>query len=132
MLSFYFFIAFSRLFFLFYILQGQCAGNCKCKRHVMGDKCDRCKPGFFALLDANPDGCTECFCYGVTNICNSADLGVEILEDESEWHVTDISGRIRVSPYWSSATSGLAIAQVQYSKRLLHFITFASRRIILK
>ena len=36
---------------------------------------------------------------------------VEVLDHESGWHVTDISGRIRVSPYWSSATSGLTIAQ---------------------
>ena len=45
---------------------GQCSGECRCKRHVTGHKCDRCKQGFFALLDANPEGCTECFCYGVT------------------------------------------------------------------
>ena len=45
---------------------GQCSGDCRCKRHVTGHKCDRCKQGFFALLDANPEGCTECFCYGVT------------------------------------------------------------------
>ena len=45
---------------------GQCSGDCRCKRHVTGPKCDRCKQGFFALLDANPEGCTECFCYGVT------------------------------------------------------------------
>jgi len=90
---------------------GQCSGNCQCKRHATGPRCDRCKAGFFALIAANPDGCTECFCYGVTNICDSADLGVEVLDHESGWYVTDISGRIRVSPYWSSATSGLTIAQ---------------------
>ena len=43
--------------------------------------------------------------------CESADLGVEVLDHEAGWSVTDLSGRIRVSPYWSSATSGLTIAQ---------------------
>ena len=90
---------------------GQCSGECHCKRHVTGPRCDRCRAGYFALIDANPEGCTECFCYGVTTACESADLGVEVLDHESGWSVTDISGRIRVSPYWSSATSGLTIAQ---------------------
>ena len=57
----------------------QCSGDCDCKRHVTGPRCDRCKAGFFALLAANPEGCTECFCYGVTNSCESADLGVRQL-----------------------------------------------------
>ena len=78
---------------------------------MTGSRCDQCQSGYFALLAANPEGCTECFCYGVTNKCESADLGVEILDHETGWHVTDLSGRIRVSPYWSSATSGLTIAQ---------------------
>ena len=50
---------------------------------MTGRKCDKCKTGYFALIDANPDGCTECFCYGVTGSCESADLGVEILDHET-------------------------------------------------
>ena len=90
---------------------GQCDGECVCKRHATGPRCDRCQTGYFALLSANPEGCTECFCNGVTSTCDSASLGVEVLDHESGWHVTDISGRVRVSPYWSSVTSGLTIAQ---------------------
>ena len=38
----------------------------------------------------HPEGCTECFCYGVTTACESASLGVEVLDHESGWTVTDI------------------------------------------
>ena len=33
------------------------AGQCHCKKNVMGLKCDECKPGFWNLSDSNPDGC---------------------------------------------------------------------------
>ncbi|XP_023338185.1 laminin subunit alpha-1, partial [Eurytemora carolleeae] len=89
----------------------QCTGNCKCKKHATGRRCDRCKPGFFALQSANPEGCTECFCYGVTSSCDSADYGVEIIDHQSGWMVTDLSGSLQIPPYWSSVTSGLTIAQ---------------------
>ena len=58
--------------------EAQCSGDCHCKKHVTGPRCDRCEAGFFALLGANPEGCTECFCYGVTTSCESADLGVSM------------------------------------------------------
>jgi laminin alpha 1/2 len=90
---------------------GQCTGECRCKRHATGPRCDRCKSGYFALLAANPDGCTECFCYGVTSVCESANFGVEMIDLAAGWQVTDLSGKVRVNPYWSSVTSGLTIAQ---------------------
>ncbi|XP_070602395.1 laminin subunit gamma-1 [Erythrolamprus reginae] len=44
-------------------------GRCSCKRGVMGDKCDRCQPGFHSLTEA---GCRRCSCnlYGSTDECN--------------------------------------------------------------
>lgn len=38
------------------------AGTCLCKANVEGEKCDRCKQGFFNLSSANPDGCQPCDC----------------------------------------------------------------------
>ena len=35
------------------------AGRCRCKTLVEGERCDRCKNGFFNLSLENPEGC-EC------------------------------------------------------------------------
>ncbi|XP_054863033.1 laminin subunit alpha-1 isoform X2 [Amphiprion ocellaris] len=45
---------------------------CTCKVNVMGDNCDLCKPGFYNLQENNPLGCTDCFCFGVSDVCESS------------------------------------------------------------
>uniref|UniRef100_A0A3B3CG13 Heparan sulfate proteoglycan 2 n=1 Tax=Oryzias melastigma TaxID=30732 RepID=A0A3B3CG13_ORYME len=45
---------------------------CSCKNNVAGASCDECKPGFFHLSEANPEGCLSCFCMGVTKTCASS------------------------------------------------------------
>ncbi|KAM9751596.1 basement membrane-specific heparan sulfate proteoglycan core protein isoform 3-T3 [Menidia menidia] len=45
---------------------------CSCKNNVAGALCDQCRPGFFHLSEANPDGCLPCFCMGVTKQCASS------------------------------------------------------------
>lgn len=40
--------------------------------NVMGLHCDLCRPGFYNLQDANPLGCTACFCFGVSDVCESS------------------------------------------------------------
>ena len=36
------------------------------------------------LLQAeNPEGCTECFCYGITDSCDAVDYGVELLDHQA-------------------------------------------------
>ncbi|XP_014912106.1 laminin subunit alpha-1 isoform X1 [Poecilia latipinna] len=47
--------------------------SCTCKVNVMGVHCDQCKPGFYDLQQQNPLGCTDCFCFGVSDICQSSD-----------------------------------------------------------
>ncbi|RMB98930.1 hypothetical protein DUI87_24475 [Hirundo rustica rustica] len=42
--------------------RGLIAGQCRCKEHVAGPRCDRCKPGFFGLSTDNPQGCQRCQC----------------------------------------------------------------------
>ncbi|XP_032734007.1 laminin subunit beta-3 [Lontra canadensis] len=37
-------------------------GQCMCKEHVQGERCDLCKPGFTGLTYANPQGCHRCDC----------------------------------------------------------------------
>ncbi|KAF0023723.1 hypothetical protein F2P81_024353 [Scophthalmus maximus] len=37
-----------------------------------GDNCDRCKPSTFGLSARNPLGCSQCYCYGLTQSCTEA------------------------------------------------------------
>lgn len=46
----------------------------------MGAHCDLCKPGFYNLQQNNPLGCTDCFCFGVSDVCES-----------SAWSTTQVS-----------------------------------------
>uniref|UniRef100_A0A3Q1CA21 Laminin, alpha 1 n=1 Tax=Amphiprion ocellaris TaxID=80972 RepID=A0A3Q1CA21_AMPOC len=61
---------------------------CTCKVNVMGDNCDLCKPGFYNLQENNPLGCTDCFCFGVSDVCES-----------SAWSTVQGTGQsLRLSP----------------------------------
>lgn len=46
--------------------------NCPCKSNVQGKNCNRCKDGHFNLEASNPEGCSRCFCFGVTEQCSSS------------------------------------------------------------
>uniref|UniRef100_A0A4X2M801 Laminin subunit alpha-1 n=1 Tax=Vombatus ursinus TaxID=29139 RepID=A0A4X2M801_VOMUR len=65
-----------------------CSEPCLCKKNVEGEECGRCKPGFYNLKERNPEGCTECFCFGVSDVCDSLSWPVT---DMSGWQVTDLS-----------------------------------------
>uniref|UniRef100_A0A8C2X536 Laminin, alpha 1 n=1 Tax=Cyclopterus lumpus TaxID=8103 RepID=A0A8C2X536_CYCLU len=45
---------------------------CTCKVNVMGAHCDLCKPGFYNLQESHLLGCTDCFCFGVSDVCESS------------------------------------------------------------
>lgn len=40
------------------------------QKNVEGENCDRCKPGFYNLQEGDPHGCSECFCFGVSDVCD--------------------------------------------------------------
>ncbi|XP_060085671.1 laminin subunit alpha-2-like [Ylistrum balloti] len=72
----------------------QCEGSCVCKSKVEDRNCDRCKPGYFNLQKSNPDGCTECFCFGVSFSCSCSGLGLQEICDMrdgmSGWTITTL------------------------------------------
>lgn len=47
-------------------------GRCLCKRNVAGVRCDTCRERSFYFDPSNPLGCTSCFCFGVTDQCQSS------------------------------------------------------------
>ncbi|OZC06693.1 hypothetical protein X798_06324 [Onchocerca flexuosa] len=49
-------------------------GQCKCKKNVVGLKCDRCDAYSFSLEESNAFGCTDCFCFNRTNFCVQSSL----------------------------------------------------------
>uniref|UniRef100_A0A8D0CXN5 Laminin subunit alpha-1 n=1 Tax=Sander lucioperca TaxID=283035 RepID=A0A8D0CXN5_SANLU len=53
---------------------------CTCKVNVMGAHCDLCQPGFYNLQAGNPLGCSDCFCFGVSDVCES-----------SEWNTAQVT-----------------------------------------
>ncbi|XP_045637894.1 laminin subunit alpha-1 isoform X1 [Ursus americanus] len=67
-----------------------CSEPCLCKDNVEGDNCDLCKPGFYNLKERNPEGCSECFCFGVSDVCESLSWSISQVKDMSGWLVTDL------------------------------------------
>ncbi|XP_029679159.1 laminin subunit alpha-1-like [Formica exsecta] len=49
-------------------------GQCPCKELVVGRQCNQCKEGTFGLAVNNARGCTECFCFGRSTLCQQAGL----------------------------------------------------------
>ncbi|XP_033738423.1 laminin subunit alpha-2-like isoform X2 [Pecten maximus] len=72
----------------------QCDGSCVCKSKVEARNCDRCKPGYFNLQQSNPDGCMECFCFGVSFSCSCSGLGLQEICDMRDgmkgWTITTL------------------------------------------
>ena len=92
-------------------LNAACSGICQCKSNVEGRRCDRCKRGHFALHEAHAQGCLECFCNGITDQCEAANFGIEVLEHSEGWKVSDLRGRLLTEPYWSTVTHGITVAE---------------------
>lgn len=82
-------------------------GQCRCKDHVEGFNCDRCKLGYFNLDENNPQGCTPCFCFQHSSVCESADgfsvhtITSSFARDAEQWtgqHRDGASSLVQWSP----------------------------------
>uniref|UniRef100_A0A6Q2ZGJ1 Basement membrane-specific heparan sulfate proteoglycan core protein n=1 Tax=Esox lucius TaxID=8010 RepID=A0A6Q2ZGJ1_ESOLU len=47
-------------------------GKCSCKENTQGLHCDQCKAGTFGLSTRNPQGCSRCYCFGMSSTCSEA------------------------------------------------------------
>ncbi|XP_036274949.1 laminin subunit alpha-1 [Pipistrellus kuhlii] len=82
-----------------------CSEPCLCKENVEGKHCDRCKPGFYNLKERNPQGCSECFCFGVSDVCDSLSWPISQVKDMSGWQITDLIS-LRKIPSQQDALGG--------------------------
>ncbi|XP_058130826.1 laminin subunit gamma-2 isoform X2 [Dasypus novemcinctus] len=100
-------------------IMGPCdAGRCVCKPAVTGERCDRCRPGYYHLDMGNPEGCTQCFCYGHSANCHSsADYSVHRIT--STFH-QDVDG-------WKAVQRNGSPAKLQWSQRHRDVFTSARR-----
>lgn len=68
--------------------------------NVVGQRCDQCRQGSYNLQESSPEGCTECFCSGVTKSCASKRLYREQIPMnlfEDKFTLTDHLGYIKVA-----------------------------------
>ncbi|XP_061425546.1 LOW QUALITY PROTEIN: laminin subunit alpha-2 [Lethenteron reissneri] len=75
-----------------------CKEPCVCKSNVQGKHCDSCKPGHYNLQESNALGCTECFCFGVTRMCDSIPWARAKVSDMSGWRLMDRRGEQAMLP----------------------------------
>ncbi|XP_014662216.1 PREDICTED: basement membrane-specific heparan sulfate proteoglycan core protein-like [Priapulus caudatus] len=72
---------------------------CNCKSNVDGEYCSQCKPGYFALSTANDDGCSQCYCSGVSQTCSASQLYRDKITIRSwqDFALADRSGEVVTS-----------------------------------
>ncbi|CAK9302646.1 unnamed protein product [Gordionus sp. m RMFG-2023] len=75
----------------------QYTSACYCKENTEGPRCSKCKPGTFLLEGINPKGCTNCFCFGVTQICENSDLYWNDLVVLYDWKIANVSEDLSIS-----------------------------------
>ncbi|XP_069497508.1 laminin subunit gamma-2 [Ambystoma mexicanum] len=99
---------------------GRCdtaTGRCHCKASVTGDRCDRCKPGYFYLDAQHPEGCSQCFCYGHSSSCRSA-------QDFSVYEITSLFQQDTEG--WRAVRGNGSPASLRWSPR--HHDVYATSR----
>uniref|UniRef100_A0AAR2L104 Basement membrane-specific heparan sulfate proteoglycan core protein n=1 Tax=Pygocentrus nattereri TaxID=42514 RepID=A0AAR2L104_PYGNA len=88
--------------------------ECICKANVMGANCDLCKQGFYNLQASNPEGCTECFCFGVSDVCES-----------STWNTSLVRYHTHTHPESSSVCSVICSAMCCYLTAYGSFLNYS-------
>nr|XP_018899369.1 PREDICTED: laminin subunit alpha-1 [Bemisia tabaci] len=91
-----------------------CNKHCDCKSNVMGAQCDECKPGFFGLSADNPDGCSPCYCSGISSTCeDSYAYKLDKVDSLNGWLVCDLGVTRTVLPTLDIETNQLYIGNYE-------------------
>ncbi|XP_036274356.1 laminin subunit alpha-3 isoform X2 [Pipistrellus kuhlii] len=99
-------------------------GACLCKENVDGAECDVCREGSFYMDPANPQGCTSCFCFGITRHCHSTHRRRAKFVDMMGWRLETADGaQIPVS---FNPGSGSAVADLQELPSTVHSATWVA------
>lgn len=70
-------------------------GQCTCKEHVTGQRCNKCKPGYMSLSLTNEYGCYPCFCYSHVDRCEPSNTHYKgnhisyFMSDDEGWTAID-------------------------------------------
>ncbi|VEN49015.1 unnamed protein product [Callosobruchus maculatus] len=64
-------------------------GSCRCKENVEGKLCNKCKDKTYGLTKENPKGCTNCFCFERSDICEEAPLNWDKIRYEKYSEAND-------------------------------------------
>uniref|UniRef100_A0A8C3R947 Laminin subunit alpha-1 n=1 Tax=Cyanoderma ruficeps TaxID=181631 RepID=A0A8C3R947_9PASS len=105
------------------INEDPCTEPCLCKENVEGENCDLCKPGFYNLQERNPQGCTECFCFGVSDVCDGLTWPIsQVFIYMTGWLVTDLYKERSVHPQRSQfdGPHQISINNTEAAKVLKH------------
>ncbi|XP_058457360.1 laminin subunit alpha [Malaya genurostris] len=76
--------------------------TCYCKKNVHGRECSQCVDGTYNLQASNPEGCTKCFCFGHTSVCETAFLrpfNVSMMKDVTLNTIKLSGGNPIISPW---------------------------------
>uniref|UniRef100_A0AAY4AYD7 Laminin subunit alpha 3 n=1 Tax=Denticeps clupeoides TaxID=299321 RepID=A0AAY4AYD7_9TELE len=99
------------------------SGQCLCKRNVVGERCDVCRKGSFTFDPNSATGCTECYCFGATDQCDTSNKRRGKFVDMRDWHLqkNDLE---QVASVLNPA-SNTVVADVQelsHSVKVLHWV----------
>ncbi|XP_068678125.1 laminin subunit alpha-like [Montipora foliosa] len=62
-------------------------GKCFCKPGVRGERCDKCAAEHFNLDANNPNGCTKCWCNGLSDTCFSGNKYWSKVNSTDDWGI---------------------------------------------
>lgn len=106
--------------------------ECLCKKQVTGPNCSICKEGAYNLDETNPDGCTECFCFGKTSRCIDSNLVRTRLYEMVSWKLVTLEepedgGPLVVTPLdltvhqGEDNTVGVDFTDTSYYNKIVYF-----------
>ncbi|EHB10219.1 Laminin subunit alpha-3 [Heterocephalus glaber] len=97
---------------------------CFCKENVEGEQCDRCHEGSFHFDPANPKGCSDCFCFGVTHLCTET-KGLHVkFRDMNGWHLETADG-VNISVAYNPSSQSV-VADLQELPSTVHNVSWVA------